>query len=552
MATISKLVVALSANSAKLVSELAKSRKRVDSWAKQIRSSATVVAKVLAATGAAAAGSIVAIVNGQAGAIDQLAKKARQFDIDTSALQRLRFEVQQTSEVTSGQLDPVLQRMVRRVAEAAKGTGEAKDAIRELGLDASKLAGLSTDKQFHAIADAMKRIGSAGDQTRLTMKIFDTEGVALVNSFNANLEAVGQEFDSLGIKITSQQAAMVEAYNDSKGKLSTLWDGFLNQITVAVAPAFQSVIEWITATTKEMGGMGMIAEKVVGGMATGVGFVADAFTGLRVVVAGIQVLFGELAQIALRSIGSIYDGYVALRQLLDEDFKGSDFFSGLADGFQHETDKIKTELSELTSKELPSVRIKRSLEESRSRLDSVQAGPEKSAEVQKNLIDSTVKTAKSIDKLGESVSKTSTGMSDLYKKLFGESGQNKGGKDDGKAGEKTFAAQPRQIRDINFESYARAAKVAKDAGNTAEFNRQIGFANDQAGRSAASTFSYDAAGQRDVLNRLSGGNGDKIGSVEFKIEKNSVTLSGEPGEAKGFIDALTSALSGEAKRVSVA
>lgn len=62
--------------------------------------------------------------------------------------------------------------------------------------------------------------------------------------------------------ITDQQAAAVEAFNDSKTKLGNYSDGFLNQITVAVAPAFQKIIEYIIEFIKQSGGMKGVADKV--------------------------------------------------------------------------------------------------------------------------------------------------------------------------------------------------------------------------------------------------------------------------------------------------
>ncbi len=533
MGTIAKLVVALSANSAKLVSELRKSKKSVGSWAESVRAKTNTVAKVLAATGAAAAGAIVAIVNRQAAEIDRLAKTAAKLNIDTGELQKLRFQAELTG-VSVGTLDTSLQRMVRRVSEAANGTGEAKDAIKELGLDASALAQLSPEQQFNAIAEAMKGISNQGDRVRLAMKLFDTEGVALVNTLTSNLQATGAEFDKLGIRITNQQAAMVEAYNDSKTKLGTLWDGFLNQITVAVAPAFQAVVDYVTRVTMDMGGMGKVAEAVVSSIATGIGFVADVTRGWQIIIKGVQAAFGTLAQYALQSLGWVYDKYADLRELMDEDFKRTDFFEGMADAFSFQTQKVEKDLQELLNKERPSVAIKAKIAEFQASAQKAAAG----AESQQRLAKATDKSAASLTSFGKAVEKHASGMSDLSKKLFGESGENKGPK-------------ARQVRDINFEMYAKAAKAAKDRGDSGEFNRLIGLANNQASLSKASAFNYDQAGQRDVLNRLTGGNAEKIGTIEFKVGDKAVSLQGNPSQIKSFTEQLKTVLGNEASEVGV-
>ncbi|MCW8886983.1 MAG: hypothetical protein OQK12_17290 [Motiliproteus sp.] len=555
MATIAKLTVDLRANSAQLVKELAKARNSVGAWAKRIRKQASVVAKAIGAAGVAAVGAIAVVVNRQAAEIDKLAKKAAALRIDTGELQKLRYQAE-LSGVSTNQLDKSLQRMLKTVGDGKAGLSTAVRAFDQLGLSAEQLSQMSADQQFNAIAGALKNVSSRTDQTRIAMDIFGRSGADLVNTLLSDLSATGAEFDKLGIRITSQQAAMVEAYNDAKTKLSTIWDGFLNQITVAVAPAFQAVVDYITQVTLDMGGMDKVASKVVGSLATGVGFVADAFRGWQIIIKGIQIAFGKLAQIALRSIDSIYGAYANLRELVDDSFQRSDLFSGLADGFEIETNKMSKQLDNLLNAERPSIAIK-------SKIDEFQKSAAEKGALTKGGASGLAGAAADFDKYGvaindstrslsefkDQVKQTTSGVSDLYKKLFGDTDSSSKKTADEKD---DFAAKPRQIRDINFEMYAKAAKVAKDQGNESEYNRQLKFAGEQAKRSKASTFLYDQTGQKDVLNRLSGGNAEKIGTMEFKIQDASATVSGKPSELKNFADTMTKVLSGEAKAVSIA
>jgi hypothetical protein len=94
------------------------------------------------------------------------------------------------------------------------------------------------------------------------MKLFDSEGVDLVNTLNSNLEQTGAEFESLGIRISDTQAKLVESYNDSKTQLGALLSGFGIQLTAQLAEPFKLVIEWISKSIKEMGGFEVAANKV--------------------------------------------------------------------------------------------------------------------------------------------------------------------------------------------------------------------------------------------------------------------------------------------------
>jgi hypothetical protein len=76
-----------------------------------------------------------------------------------------------------------LQRFTRRAAEAAQGTGEAKDALAQMSIALRDQSGnLRRSEDLLAdVADAFARIEDPAERVRLAFKLFDSEGVALVN-----------------------------------------------------------------------------------------------------------------------------------------------------------------------------------------------------------------------------------------------------------------------------------------------------------------------------------------------------------------------------------
>ena len=76
-----------------------------------------------------------------------------------------------------------LQRFTRRAAEAAQGTGEAKDALAQMGIALRDQSGnlRSSEDLLGDVADAFARIEDPAERVRLAFKLFDSEGVALVN-----------------------------------------------------------------------------------------------------------------------------------------------------------------------------------------------------------------------------------------------------------------------------------------------------------------------------------------------------------------------------------
>lgn len=536
--TIASLVVTLGANSAQLVTELAKSKRGVKKWSTDIRAQSNTVAKALTATTIAAGAAIVAIVNGQAAEIDRLAKKASSLSIGTSKLQKIRYQGE-LSGIDPAAMDKSLSKMLKTVSDANAGLSTAKRAFDELNLSAAGLQKMSTDQQFYAIAQAMNGIENQSDKTRIAMDIFGRSGADLINTLTSDLKATGAEFDSLGVAITSQQAAMVEAYNDSKSKLGTLWDGFLNQMTVQAAPAFKMIIDYVSQSVIEFGGMGKVASSVVNGIATGAGFVADVFYGWQLIIKGVQIAFGYLAKGALTALGVVYDKYASLREFMDSDFKRSNFFDGMADSFEFQTKKVQTELDKLLSKGRPSLLIDAKIKKIQA--DVAKAGntvTEKNTSSQKDNTAATKSLTSALDK-----SKKAPASTDAWKKIFGPDK-----KDDSKNLKMSHI----------FSDYAKALNAAinrQDTNSMAYFVEQTQRTIDGlAGRGPnglnfGSDRSYDIDGMQGVLDRLvdkMNETPEKIGSIDINVSADGKTvggkLMGDPAflkQLKQFVDSTT-------------
>lgn len=299
MATIAELVVKISAKDTNLKRGLSSARKRVGQFVKKVAKSLAKMAALVAAAAIAGLAKITSMIKQTAAQMDVLAKTAKKLGVSVEALQRLQFQAKLTG-VSAETLNMALQRMVRRISEAAQGTGEAVNALKELGIDAKELARLSPDRQFERIAIAMKRVGNQGDKVRLAMKLFDSEGVALVNTMNSSLEETGAQFDKLGVSISKQQAEAVEAFTDAQLKLSTVWDGFKQQVTAGVAPAFTLIIDKILEVIEKFGGIEVVAIKVSMAIIKSVQVMINALSLLSRALKGIAVLYRSIALAATK------------------------------------------------------------------------------------------------------------------------------------------------------------------------------------------------------------------------------------------------------------
>lgn len=270
-------------------------------------------------TAALSVGAVGFFVKQQLTAIDATAKFAQRLGMATEGLVGLQHAASITG-VKVEALQMGLQRMTRRVAEAAMGTGEARGALQELGIDARELTQLRPEDQFARIADKMTKVATQGDRVRLAMKLFDSEGVALVNTLalgSDGLERMKQEARDLGLTFSGYMASKVEAANDALTRLRGAFTGLVRQLAVGLTPfikgAADDLVEWrltwkdsakdilsaiesVSLGVAKIGdvftSIGAIFKGVFGAMMTGMGafgqMVADVVQGIESMLAGLS------------------------------------------------------------------------------------------------------------------------------------------------------------------------------------------------------------------------------------------------------------------------
>ncbi len=309
MSDIAKLTVALYANSAQFVSELDKSNKKAKSWSSQVKGSFSVAAAATAAAATAAAGAIALIYNQQAAVIDQTAKFADRIGISTEALTQFRHASELTG-VGAKNLDMSLQRMTRRIAEAEQGAGEAAPALKELGLSAEELGRMTPEQQLYSLADAFTEVESQSDRVRLAFKLFDSEGVGMVNMLAGGadgLSAMADEADRLGITLSRVEAAKVEMANDAMHKVNMTTQSMYQSMTTQLAPIIEQLSKEFIAAAANAGGMSVVIADVVDTVVSGFGFMGNAVRGWEIMIATLKFRVTELAYTIQSSMQSASD-----------------------------------------------------------------------------------------------------------------------------------------------------------------------------------------------------------------------------------------------------
>lgn len=210
------------------------------------------VAKAAVGASIATAGIFAFLTKQSLDATDSLGKTARKIGVTTESLAKMRYAASLTG-VATATMDMALQRFTRRAAEAARGTGEAKDALKELGVDAAKIIQMPLEDQMMELSDAFKTLDTDADRVRVAMKLFDSEGVALVNTLGVGsgaLADMAQEADELGLVLSGTAVKGVEDANDAFTKLGYLFKGVRDQTVAALAPALEAIANFLTTGFK--------------------------------------------------------------------------------------------------------------------------------------------------------------------------------------------------------------------------------------------------------------------------------------------------------------
>ena len=245
----------------------------VDRFGQKSRRNSAALAKNLkhVAVAAAAMGTALVAASRQAiSSLDKIGKTADKLGITTDELQELRFAAK-SAGIETNTLDMAIQRFTRRAAEAAAGTGEAKAALEEMGISLTDQNGnmRSTTDLLADVADAMKNTGSQADRVRLAFKLFDSEGVSMVNMLQDGSQAfreVTRDARNFGAVVDEEAVRAAEELEDKMGRLGDGIKGQLNEALVELGPLLVVAAEGVLTLARGFNGL--------------VGFVSDTFQAL--------------------------------------------------------------------------------------------------------------------------------------------------------------------------------------------------------------------------------------------------------------------------------
>ena len=193
-----------------------------------------------ALAGIATVGGLSALINRSLEAADAIGKTADKLGIGIEALQELRYAAS-LAGVEQNTLDMALQRFTRRVGEAARGTGEAKEALASMGIALRDQDGhiRRSEDLLDDVAEALRAVEDPAERLRLAFKLFDSEGVAMVNMLNRGADGLAdmrQRARDLGIVLEEDLIRNAEKAKDELDTLGKVISANLTRAVLDLSP----------------------------------------------------------------------------------------------------------------------------------------------------------------------------------------------------------------------------------------------------------------------------------------------------------------------------
>ena len=225
--------------------------------------------KTLASIGAGAA--LTNLIGNAQRTIQSVDNLSVRINASATALSEYKIAAEATG-IQFESFGTAIQRLVTRMGEAFRGSTELQKAFKDLGLDINELSLLSADKAFDKVANAIQGVGNQAEKQALTVKLLDTEGVRLLQTFGEIAKA-RELARSTGAFITQEEIDASDRLNLSITELKAEADSLGQTLVVVLEPALSTVF-------KVLGGGINVVEifaKLLGTVGVGVYTLVTAF-----------------------------------------------------------------------------------------------------------------------------------------------------------------------------------------------------------------------------------------------------------------------------------
>lgn len=246
MATAGSIVVDLLVKTGSFGTDM----KRAEKAAKEFQKEMMTVGKVVGGASVAVATAMGYMVKQTIDSMDKLGKQAQMAGVTTESLSALAYAAD-LAGVNQDDLTASMGKLAKGMSEAAQGTGDALKAFQALQIDPAQLTG--TDDALLKISEKFSGLKDGAEKTALAMAIFGRSGaqlIPLLNSGAEGIEKAREEAKKFGLVVGGDAAKAAEDFNDNLTRMNSLYKGLVVEITTAVLPALNKMLQVLLDASK--------------------------------------------------------------------------------------------------------------------------------------------------------------------------------------------------------------------------------------------------------------------------------------------------------------
>lgn len=207
-----------------------------------------------------------------------------------------------------------------------------------VGVTAEQFRNLSGPDALQLYVDSLQKANLSQAEMTFYMEAMASDStrlIPLLKDGGEGLRGMAEEADQLGILLSEIDVAKVESASVSMSRLTQAGGGFAQALTIELAPIMSGIADEIINWTTEMGGFDNVARDTVDVLVTGAGYVADAWYGWELIIAGLKVAVLELSAAAANAVSDLAESVGKTAT------ESASFFDSIFDGYTELGEKIQ-------------------------------------------------------------------------------------------------------------------------------------------------------------------------------------------------------------------
>lgn len=208
-----------------------------------------------------AVGTVVAGIQRNIDAMDDLSKAVAKVGIGAEDLQRLRYAAD-LSGVSAEQLDKAVASLAVGMSNLADGTDETAKALRNIGAR----SGEGPVETLKRISDQFKAMPDGLAKTNLAIELFGKkvgpDMIPLLNAGGEALQELADQADKFGGVLSGGTLQAAEAFNDNMSRLQRTASGIGAQISAGLLPMLVAITDDLTGAAQAGEGFVSTGEKI--------------------------------------------------------------------------------------------------------------------------------------------------------------------------------------------------------------------------------------------------------------------------------------------------